>query len=69
MSVRVALTDLPIRPMDEEFGALVFGDGASRVNRLLLSGIHAAYSIRVVLANGPSVVMRNYVMRRFVTHF
>ena len=68
MSVRVALTNLPIRPMNEELGTLVLGNGASRVNRFLLSGIHAADSIRVALANGPSVVMRHYVVRRFVTH-
>lgn len=68
LAVAVTLTDRAIATMDEELGLLVLADFPPAINRLLLGIGFFGYPGRSAFADGPSVVVRDDMVRGKFAH-
>lgn len=60
--MRVTLSDSAVFAVNEQFAALVSGDFACGVDRLLLRAVHRAGSLTPCATDCPTSVMRNDVL-------
>lgn len=58
----VLVTDATVRTVDDQFGLLVACDVPRRVNGLLLRIVHGGCPLIAGTLDGPTVLVRNYML-------
>jgi hypothetical protein len=60
--VRIALADLAIAPVDKELSALISGDLAACIDRVLLGVVKGCCALAAGAPDSPSIFVWNYVL-------